>query len=304
MLAEAGGRPIDVLLYVPSPAYLELARLLADEGAGVTYDAVLDWVLAPPRFHPPRNAHRSEASLPASWRIVSDNPHVARDLEARLGRSPSPSCPPRPTRRSSPMTGRQPPGARPSSGDSGSIHAEVDVDLLCAASRAGLRVEAVGPVEDAAAAQRLLNAGVVMKPGVSIGVLPATIDHWQVAILAYRGPRAATITPAKLLNALVGFQVAARGIAVPEQLARGSRPCRARTRRRSTCWPTWSTGRVSTASRWRRSTCPGVADCTRSSARCRPLRCPADGSGWRPVLLPEGDHGHDPHCLTLVVPPG
>ena len=220
MLAEAGGRPIDVLLYVPSPAYLELARLLADEGAGVTYDAVLDWVLAPPRFHPPRNAHRSEASLPASWRIVSDNPHVARDLEARLGR-PIAVVPPAADEAF--LAHDWPSATRraPVIGWFGSIHAEVDVDLLCAASRAGLRVEAVGPVEDAAAAQRLLDAGVVMKPGVSIGVLPATIDHWQVAILAYRGPRAATITPAKLLNALVGFQVAARGIAVPEQLAPG-----------------------------------------------------------------------------------
>lgn len=217
IFAEAGGCPVDVLLYVPSPAYLELARLLAGEGARITYDAVLDWVLAPRRFHPPRNAHRAEASLPASWRVVSDNPHVARDLEARLGR-PVTVVPPAADEAFLAHDWPSAAQREPVIGWFGSIHAEVDVDLLCAASRAGLRVETVGPVEDADAAQQLLEAGVVMKSGVPIGALPAMIGHWQVAILAYRGPRAATITPAKLLNALVGFQVAARGIAVTEQL--------------------------------------------------------------------------------------
>jgi O-antigen/teichoic acid export membrane protein len=218
MLAEAGGRSIDVLLYAPSPAYLELARLLSAEGARVTYDAVIDWVLAPARFHPPRDVHRAEASLPASWRIVSDNPHVARDLETRLGRTID-VVPPAADEAFLAHVWPPAEARQPVVGWFGSIHAEVDVDLLCAASRAGVRVETVGPVEDADAAQQLLDAGVVMRPGVPIGALPATIEHWQVAILAYRGPRAATITPAKLLNALVGFQVAVRGIAVPEPLA-------------------------------------------------------------------------------------
>lgn len=217
VLAEAHGRPIDVLLYAPSPAYLELARLLSDAGARVIYDAVIDWVLAPPRFHPPRGAQRAEASLPASWRIVSDNPHVARDLEVRLGR-PVEVVPPAADEAFLAHRWPAPEAREPVIGWFGSIHAEVDVDLLCAASRAGLRVETVGPVEDADAAEQLLAAGVVMRPGLPIGALPAAIEHWQVAVLAYRGPRAATITPAKLLNALVGFQVAVRGITVPEQL--------------------------------------------------------------------------------------
>jgi O-antigen/teichoic acid export membrane protein len=218
VLADAGGRPVDVLLYAPSRAYLELARLLAADGARVTYDAVIDWVLAPARFHPPRGAHRAEASLPASWRIVSDNPHVARDLEERLGRTID-VVPPAADEAFLAHVWPSATARQPIIGWFGSIHAEVDVDLLCAASRAGLRVETVGPVEDADAAQQLLDAGVVMMPAVPIGELPGTIQHWQVAILAYRGPRAATITPAKLLNALVGFRVAARGIAVPGELA-------------------------------------------------------------------------------------
>jgi hypothetical protein len=97
----------------------------------------------------------------------------------------------------------------------------MDVDLLCRLARAGFRVETVGPTEDAAVAGELTAAGVIMRPAVPIDVLPARIQHWRVALLAYRGPRAGTITPAKLLNALVGFRVAVRGIAVPEQL-RGS----------------------------------------------------------------------------------
>jgi hypothetical protein len=58
-----------------------------------------------------------------------------------------------------------------------------------------------------------------VRPAVSIEALPGYIQHWRVALLAYRGPRAGTITPAKLLNALVGFRVAVRGIAVPQDLA-------------------------------------------------------------------------------------
>ncbi len=217
VIAEADGRAIDVLLYAPSPAYLEVARLLCAAGARVTYDAVIDWALAPARFHPPRDVHRAEASLPATWRIVSDNPYVARDLGTRLGRTVE-VVPPAADDAFLAHDWPSDTTRRPVVGWFGSIHAEVDVDLLCAASRAGLQVETVGPVEDAEAARQLLGAGVVMRPAVPIGALPATIEHWQVAVLAYRGPRAATITPAKLLNALVGFHVAVRGIAVPEKL--------------------------------------------------------------------------------------
>ncbi len=216
--AQAGDAQVDVILYAPSRAYLALARRLTAEGARVAYDAVIDWSLAPAHFHPPRGSSTAEARLPAAWRVVSDNAAVAEDLGRRLGRTVQVVSPAADEAFLShlwtDLAARE-----PVVGWFGAIHAEMDADLLCAASRAGLRVEAVGPVEDEAVADQLTAAGVTVRPAVSIEALPGCIQHWRVALLAYRGPRADTITPAKLLNALVGFRVAVRGIAVPQDLA-------------------------------------------------------------------------------------
>jgi hypothetical protein len=218
ILAQAGDHPVSVILYAPSPAYLHLAARLADRGARVTYDAVIDWELAPAHFHPPRAVRAAEQALPADWRVVSDNPLLAQSLTARLGRSVA-VIPPAADDAFLRHPWRALAEREPVIGWFGSIHAELDVELLCRLARAGVRVETVGPAEDAAVAAQLTAAGVIMRPAQPIDLLPARIDHWRVTLLAYRGPRAGTITPAKLLNALVGFQVAIRGIAVPPQVA-------------------------------------------------------------------------------------
>jgi O-antigen/teichoic acid export membrane protein len=218
ILEEAQGGPVSVLLYAPTAAYMAVARRLAAQGARITYDAVIDWALAPAHFHPPRGAVATETALPDEWSVVSDNPALARELEGRLGRSVA-VVPPAADEAFLRQSWRPLDEREPIIGWFGAIHPEMDVDLLCRLSRAGFQVETVGPTEDAAVAAELIAAGVVMRPAERIDLLPARIQHWRVALLAYRGPRAETITPAKLLNALVGFRVAVRGIAVPEQLA-------------------------------------------------------------------------------------
>jgi hypothetical protein len=214
ILREAGNGPVDVILYAPTRAYLTLAKLLSDRGARVTYDAVMDWALAPAHYHPPRQPHQAEASLPAQWRVVSDNPTIALGLQARLGRHVQ-VVPPAADAAFLDHPWRSLDEREPVLGWFGAIHSEVDVDLLCAASRAGIRVETVGPQQDASAAARLAAAGVTMLGTETIEALPARIQHWRVALLAYTGDRSAMITPAKLLNALVAFRVAVRGIALP-----------------------------------------------------------------------------------------
>ncbi|WP_139173482.1 glycosyltransferase family 1 protein [Geodermatophilus telluris] len=218
ILARSGGRPVDVVVYVPSTAYLEVARRLAERGARVVYDAVVSWAEAPRSFHPPKAVLSAEGAMPAHWRVVSDNPVVADGLSRRLGR-PVAVVPPAVddpflAHDWTPLAQRE-----EVIGWFGALHREVDVDLLCAAARAGLRVETVGPVEDPAVGRQLADAGVTLLPAVSIEDLPRRISHWRVALLAYRGPRVGSITPAKLLNALAGFRVAVRGIPVSEQLA-------------------------------------------------------------------------------------
>jgi hypothetical protein len=100
----------------------------------------------------------------------------------------------------------------------GAIREETDIELLCAMSRAGLQVQTIGPIEAPDARERLMSAGVDCLPSVPVEQLPQRIDHWRVTVLPYTGTRASTITPAKLLNALIGFRVAVRGIAVPTSL--------------------------------------------------------------------------------------
>ncbi|MCV2491133.1 hypothetical protein OF117_17425 [Geodermatophilus sp. YIM 151500] len=214
---QSRGARIDVILYAPSAAYLHLASELADRGASVTYDAVIDWALAPHGYFPPRRALEAEAALPPDWRVVSDSPVVAGVLERRT-RRPVPVVLPAADDAFlqhlwTPLADRE-----PVVGWFGALHPEVDVHLLCAARRAGLRVEAIGPVLDQEIANRLVTAGVTLLPPEPIELLPARIANWRVALLAYTGPRAATITPAKLVNALVGFRVATRGITVPASL--------------------------------------------------------------------------------------
>jgi hypothetical protein len=216
--AAAAGGGIDVLLYAPTVAYVALARRLSASGARVTYDSVVDWSAAPRHWYPPRAVRRREAALPRHWRVVSDNRQFADELAPRL-RRPVAVVPPAADdaflhHRWPAFAGRQ-----PVIGWFGAVRDETDVALLVAASRSGLRVETVGPIEDRALARVLSEAGVTSFGPRPIADLPQAIEHWRVTVLAYRGPRAGTLTPAKLYNALTGFRVAVRGIAVPDEVA-------------------------------------------------------------------------------------
>ena len=212
----AGTRAVDVVLYAPTPAYRRLADRLAERGATVSYDAVVDWSAAPSSWYPPRGVRAAEQRLPADWRVVSDSPALAADLAARLGR-PVPVVPPAADAAFLQHVWRPLADREACLGWFGALRSETDTELLRAAAAAGIRVETVGPVEDEAAATRLRAAGVRVLPAVPIDALPAAIGHWRVTVLAYTGSRADTITPAKLLNALVGFRVAVRGIVVPDE---------------------------------------------------------------------------------------
>ncbi|SDC39112.1 Membrane protein involved in the export of O-antigen and teichoic acid [Geodermatophilus telluris] len=219
VVREAGrGASLDVVLYAPTPAYLRLAHELARHGARVTYDAVVDWSRAPAHWHPPRRAREAEIALPTEWRVVSDNPALASELEGVLHR-PVPVVLPAADTAFLAHSWPDLMARDHVAGWFGAVREETDIDLLCALSRAGVRVQTIGPIETPAARQRLTAAGVECLPSVPVDELPRRIDHWRVAVLAYRGARAGTITPAKLVNALVGFRVAVRGIAVPASLA-------------------------------------------------------------------------------------
>ena len=213
----ASGRPVYVILYVPTAAYVRLATRLADDGGVISYDAVVDWANAPASWYPPVRARSRERTFPSDWRVVSDSPSLANELALLLAR-PVAVVPPAADR---PFASHPWPAMvdrRACLGWFGAIRRETDVGLLCAASRSGLRVHAVGTIEDAELGQRLRDAGVATHPPVAISDLPKTIEHWRVALLAYVGPRAGSITPAKLYNALTGFRVAVRGIAVPQEI--------------------------------------------------------------------------------------
>lgn len=211
------GTPVDVVLYAPTPAYVKLARLLETTGGTVVYDAVVDWDAVPAGWWPPHRARDREVAMPARWRVTSDSASLAGVLSSAMHRPVEVVLPAAdPAFASYPwVTGRR----SGTVGWFGVVRAETDVDLLARCARSGLAVETIGPVETLELRTTLESAGVLVRAAMGPDELPAAMAHWDAVLCAYQGPRAATITPAKIFNALTGFTVFTRGLRLPEQLA-------------------------------------------------------------------------------------
>ncbi|MFI7589590.1 acyltransferase family protein [Spongisporangium articulatum] len=210
---------LTVLLYAPTPAYLALAARLERKvpDCRVVYDAVIDWTEVPAHWWPPRAPRAAEAAMPAHWKVTSDSPSLATVLETVTRRPVDVVLPAAdPAFATFAWPAERPEGTI---GWFGVVRDETDVDLLCRCAQAGLSVETIGPVEDPALGDRLRAAGVLVRPAVPPQELPAAIQHWRGVLCAYRGARAGTITPAKIFNALSGFRVFTRGLALPGDLS-------------------------------------------------------------------------------------
>lgn len=198
-----------VLCYIPDR--LSERRIRAAR-CPVVYDAVLDWSTAPPSWYPPRGWRAAEQRIAArASACVTDAPGMASVLRGR-GISASVIPPAADDEFPTPAPRTPAPGTAVYFG---AVREETDTTVLTALAAAGLRVTVIGAVERAATAA-LSSAGVEIEHPMPLDELAARVSGFPLVLLPYRGPRAATIAPAKLWNCLAaGRWVLASGLQLP-----------------------------------------------------------------------------------------
>ena len=212
-----GSRPDLLILYLPSRRNMRLLRSL-DPGR-IVYDDVMDWAAAARSSFPPRGWRRvvveirrwaeqgkievwtdSSAGL-AKWRAagISAELVMPKADDEFLQRNWRPA--PRETKL----------------GYFGTVrYGEVDVEYLAELSEYA-SVEIVGEI-DKASQGKLSDSSVVCYPAVPLKRLVEIVETWSDVVLPYRlGPRSATLTPAKLMNALASERaVHQSGLSLPD----------------------------------------------------------------------------------------
>lgn len=228
--------PYDLaLVYLPDRiTEALLARL---HPAGVVYDAVLDWSAVPAGWFPPTGWRAAEQRLAAraDTRVTTDSEGMREVLAARGIAATTVH----PAADDEFLAGPVPAfaGRARRALYFGSVRAEVDTGVLTALAGAGVGVDVVGRVEDAAAEAELVAAGIVIRPAVPIAELPALVRGYRIVLLPYRGARASTLLPAKYWNCMAsGSWVVTSGLRAVSSAASAERGAHAGGAPRVVAW--------------------------------------------------------------------